>query len=125
MSDYVVLIVPHNAETSGMIGTAELRVMRPAAVLINIARGAIVDEAALIEALSSGHLRGAALDVFQREPLPTDSPLWDMPNVLVTPHSMSTASDENERLVELFYANLRRYLDGGDLLNVVDKVRGY
>ena len=80
---------------------------------------------AYLAVLRSGHLRGAALDVFQREPLPTDSPLWDMPNVLVTPHSMSTASDENERLVDLFCANLRRYLDGGDLLNVVDKVRGY
>jgi phosphoglycerate dehydrogenase-like enzyme len=125
MSDHVVLIVPHSIQTSGMIGAAELRVMRPAAVLINIARGAIVDEAALIDALRSGRLRGAALDVFQREPLPTESPLWDMPNVLITPHSMSTASDENERLVDLFCANLRRYLDGGDLLNVVDKVRGY
>jgi glyoxylate/hydroxypyruvate reductase len=124
-SDYVVLSVPHSADTSGMLGTAELQVMRPTAVLINIARGAIMDEAALVDALRAGRLAGAALDVFQREPLPEDSPLWDMPNVLVTPHSMSTATDENERLVELFCANLRRYLDGDDLLNVVNKVRGY
>ena len=124
-SDYVVLSVPHSAETSGMLGTAELQVMRPTAVLINIARGAIIDEAALVDALRAGRLAGAALDVFQREPLPEDSPLWEMPNVLVTPHSMSTATDENERLVERFCANLRRYLDGDDLLNVVDKARGY
>ena len=124
-SDYLVLIVPLTGETTGLIGEAEFRAMQPGAVLINIARGAVVDEAALIEALRSGHLGGAALDVFSREPLPPDSPLWDLPNVLLTPHSMSTALEENELLVELFCDNLRRYLDGRPLRNVVDKIRGY
>ena len=82
-------------------------------------------EWALIAALASGHLGGAALDVFAREPLSSDSPLWDMPNVLVTPHSMSTAMGENALLTELFADNLRRYLAGEPLRNVVDKRRGY
>jgi phosphoglycerate dehydrogenase-like enzyme len=99
--------------------------MKPGAVLINIGRGQLVDEPALIEALRSGHLGGAALDVFATEPLPANSPLWDLPNVLVTPHSMSTALDENERLVDLFCENLRRYLAGQPLRNVFDPARGY
>ena len=99
--------------------------MKPGAVLINIARGQLVDEPALIDALRSGHLGGAALDVFATEPLPADSPLWDLPNVLVTPHSMSTALGENEALVELFCDNLRRYLAGEALRNVFDRGRGY
>lgn len=124
-SDYVVLSVPQTSETIGLVGTRELAVLKPGAVLINIARGTIVDESALTEALRSGRLAGAALDVFTREPLPADSPLWDMPNVLVTPHSMSTACDENERLTDLFCDNLRRYLKGEPLRNQIDKVRGY
>jgi len=124
-SDYVVLIVPHTAETVGLVGQAELACMRPGTVLINIARGSVVDEPALIEALRSGHLGGAALDVVAHEPLAADSPLWDMPNVLITPHSMSTATSENERLTALFADNLRRYLAGEPLRNVIDKVRGY
>jgi glyoxylate/hydroxypyruvate reductase len=94
-------------------------------VLINIARGSIVDEAALIDQLQSGHLGGAALDVFAREPLPPENPLWDMPNILITPHSMSTAANENERLTALFCDNLQRYLTRQPLRNVIDKVRGY
>jgi len=124
-SDYVALSLPHTSETVGLIGAAELATMRQGSVLINIARGSIVDESALIEALRSGHLGGAALDVVGREPLAADSPLWDMPNVLITPHSMSTAAVENELLTRLFCDNLRRYLDGQPLLNVFDKRRGY
>jgi phosphoglycerate dehydrogenase-like enzyme len=124
-SDYVALIVPLTPETAGLIGKAELAAMKPGAVLINIGRGQLVDEPALIEALRSGHLGGAALDVFATEPLPANSPLWDLPNVLVTPHSMSTALDENERLVDLFCENLRRYLAGQPLRNVFDPARGY
>jgi phosphoglycerate dehydrogenase-like enzyme len=124
-SDYVVLIVPHTAETIGLLGAAELASMRPGAVLINIARGSVVDEPAMIEALRTGHLGGAALDVFATEPLPADSPLWDMHNVLITPHSMSTAITENEGLTDLFADNLRRYVNGEPLRNVIDKVRGY
>ena len=111
-ADCVVLCAPHTAETEGMIGRAELRAMRPGAVLVNIARGAMVDEDALIDALRSGHLGLAALDVFREEPLPPESPLWDLPNVLVCPHSASTADGENARLTERFIANLGHYLAG-------------
>jgi phosphoglycerate dehydrogenase-like enzyme len=124
-SDYVALIVPLTPETAGLLGKAELALMKPGAVLINVGRGQLVDETALVDALRRGHLGGAALDVFAEEPLPAGSPLWDMPNVLVTPHSMSTALDENARLVDLFCDNLRRYLAGEALRNVFDKVRGY
>ena len=99
--------------------------MKPGAVLINVGRGQLVDEAALVDALRSGHLGGAALDVFASEPLPAGSPLWSLPNVLVTPHSMSTALEENDRLVDLFCDNLRRYLAGEPLRNVFDRERGY
>jgi phosphoglycerate dehydrogenase-like enzyme len=124
-SDYLVLSVPSTSETVGLIGARELALLKPTAILINIARGTIVDEAALIQALTEGKLGGAALDVFSREPLAADNPLWEMPHVLVTPHSMSTASSENEWLTDLFCDNLRRYLNGEPLRNQVDKNRGY
>jgi glyoxylate/hydroxypyruvate reductase A len=124
-SDFLALCVPHTADTLGMVGREQLACLRSGAVLINIARGSVVDEPALIEALRSGHLGGAALDVFATEPLPAESPLWDMPNVLVTPHSMSTAASENERLTTLFCENLRRYLANEPLRNTIDKIRGY
>ena len=124
-SDYVALIVPLTPETTGLLGKAELSAMKPGAVLINVGRGQLVDETALVEALRSGHLGGAALDVFASEPLPAASPLWELPNVLVTPHSMSTALRENEVLVDLFCDNLRRYLAGETLRNVFDRERGY
>jgi len=124
-SDYLALCLPHTSETVGLLGAAEIASIKPGAVLINIARGSVVDEPAMLEALRSGHLRGAALDVVAREPLAGDSPLWDMPNVLITPHSMSTGIDENERLTTLFCDNLRRYLAEQPLHNVIDKVRGY
>jgi phosphoglycerate dehydrogenase-like enzyme len=124
-SDYVVLIVPLTPETTGLLGKAELSAMKSGAVLINVGRGQLVDEPALVDALRSGHLGGAALDVFASEPLPASSPLWDLPNVLVTPHSMSTALGENELMVDLFCDNLRRYLAGEVLRNVFDRERGY
>ena len=124
-SDYVALSVPLTPETTRLLGAVELAAMKPGAVLINVARGQVVDEPALIRALQSGHLAGAALDVFTVEPLPGDSPLWDLPNVLVTAHSMSTALGENEALVELFCENLRRYLAGASLRNVYERRRGY
>jgi phosphoglycerate dehydrogenase-like enzyme len=124
-SDYLVLSVPHTTDTVGLIGARELAAMKRGAVLINIARGSIVDEPALIDAMQSGHLRGAALDVVAAEPLSPGSPLWDMPNVLITPHSMSTATDENERLTALFCENLGLYVSGQPLRNVIDKMRGY
>ena len=119
-SEYLVMIAPHTPETENMLGAAELALLPAGAFLINIGRGATIDEPALIAALRSGHLSGAALDVFAEEPLPPDSPLWEMPNVLVSPHSASTSDRENERIVDLFCENLRRYLSGRPLLNVLN-----
>lgn len=124
-SDYLALSLPHTAETVGLLGPAEIVSIKRGAVLINIARGTVIDEPAMIEALRSGHLRGAALDVVTREPLAADSPLWDLPNVLITPHSMSTGLDENDRLTTLFCTNLERYLANEPLHNIFDKQRGY
>jgi glyoxylate/hydroxypyruvate reductase len=124
-ADALVLACPLTPETDRLIGRAELAMMKPGAILINIARGAVVDEPALIEALRSGHLGGAALDVAAKEPLPQDSPLWALPNVLVSPHSASTVTIENARLTELFCENLRRYLSGGPLRNTFDRARLY
>jgi phosphoglycerate dehydrogenase-like enzyme len=124
-SDYVVLALPLTPETRGMIGTAELGHMKRSAVLINVARGDLVDEAALVEALQAGKIGGAALDVFRQEPLPADSPLWRLPNVLLSPHSADVNAHYDARAIELFAENLRRYLDGRPLLNVVDLAQGY
>lgn len=124
-ADTVVVIVPHTPHTDRMIGAAEFAAMKAGAYFINIARGAVVDEAALIEALRSGQLSGAALDVFAQEPLPGDSPLWRMPNVLITPHSASTSDRENQRITDLFCDNLRRFLAGQPLRNVLDTERLY
>ncbi len=124
-SDALVLIVPHTADTEGLIGERALRSMKRGAVLINIARGVVVDHQALLAALRDGHLGGAALDVTTPEPLPADSPLWDLPNVLICPHSASTVDNENAKLTDLFCENLRRYVRGQELLNVFDRERLY
>jgi phosphoglycerate dehydrogenase-like enzyme len=124
-AEHLVLIAPHTPDTSGMIGADELALLPEGAILINISRGALVNEPALIEALRSGHLGAAGLDVFAEEPLPQDSPLWEMPNVLVSPHSGSTSDRENRRLTDLFCGNLRRFLAGDPLLNVLDTKRLY
>jgi len=123
--DYLVIAVPLTAETRHMIGEAELRAMKPSAVLINISRGAVVDEKMLVRALKEGWIAGAGLDVFEQEPLPKDSELWGMENVIVTPHVSGATPLYVERLVELFCDNLRRYLAGEPLRNVVDVKRGY
>jgi len=99
--------------------------MKPEAVLVNVARGAVVDEGALIEALRVGRLGGAALDVLSKEPPEAANPLWEMPNVLLSPHSTSTVASENARLTDLFCDNLVRYLAGEPLLNVFDRDRLY
>ncbi len=125
VSDAVILCAPHTPETERMLGAREMRAMKRGAYLINIGRGALIDEPALIEALRDGHLGGAALDVFAEEPLPPASPLWDMPNVIVSPHSASTADTENDKLTALFCENLRKYLAGAPLLNRFDPDRLY
>ena len=106
-------------------GPAELARMKPGAVLVNVARGSIVDEAALVETLRAGRLHGAGLDVFAQEPLPPESPLWDLTNVLILPHVSAVTPRYWRREADLILDNLRRYLAGEPLRNVVDKAQGY
>ncbi len=124
-SDFVVLAVPVTPETNRLIGEKELRSMRPTAYLINISRGDVVDEEALIHALDEHWIAGAGLDVFTTEPLPTDSRLWELPNVILSPHIAGGMEDYVMRATERFVENLGRYLSGKKLRNVVDKKRGY
>jgi phosphoglycerate dehydrogenase-like enzyme len=124
-SDFVVLAVPLTKETRHLIGDTELRAMKSNAVLINIARGAIVDEPALLRALKEGWIAGAALDVFEQEPLPPESELWDMPNVIVSPHISGGTEIYNQRAAGIFCENLRRYLAGEKLMNLAVPARGY
>lgn len=124
-ADIVVIAVPSTAETRGLIGARELALMKRSAVLINVARGNIVVERDLVAALEHGALRGAGLDVFEHEPLPAESPLWRLPNVLVLPHISGTTTRFWEREAELIIDNLGRYLRGLPLRNTVDKARGY
>ncbi len=126
-ADALVLSIPHTKETEGLIDAAAFAALKPGAVFVNVARGQVVDEASLIDALRSGRIAFAGLDVFAVEPLAKDSPLWDMPNVLVSPHSASTAESENGKITDVFCYNLRCYLDGRreDMKNVFDKVRLY
>jgi phosphoglycerate dehydrogenase-like enzyme len=124
-SDFVVIAAPLTEETRGMIGATEIAAMRPDAWLINIARGAIVDQPALIEALEEERIGGACLDVFAEEPLPEGSPLWNLPNVIITPHNSWSSPHLEDRAADLFLENLERYVAGRPLMNVVDKEAGY
>ena len=123
--DYVVVAVSLTEETRGMIGGAEFGAMKPGAFFINVSRGEVVDEATLVDALKSGRLSGAALDVFTQEPLPEDSEFWGLPNVIVTPHNTGGLDDYNDRATRFFCENLRRYLDGQPLESTIDPVKGY
>jgi phosphoglycerate dehydrogenase-like enzyme len=123
--DYVVVTLPLTPETTHFIGPAELRALKPTAYLVNVSRGAVIDEAALVRALREGWIAGAGLDVFEQEPLPPDSPLWDLENVLISPHVAGFTPRYDERATALFAQNLHRYLTGKPLLNRVDKARGY
>jgi phosphoglycerate dehydrogenase-like enzyme len=126
-ADAVVVTVPHTPETEGMIDRAAFAAMKPGIVFVNIARGQVIDEASLVDQLRSGRIGFAAVDVATTEPLPPESPLWDMPNVLISPHSASTVRAENAKITEIFCWNLRCWLDGrlGDMRNVLDKRRMY
>ena len=124
-SDYVVLAAPVTPETRQLMNAARLRQMKRDAYLVNVGRGALVDQGALAIALRERQLAGAALDVFEKEPLPPDSPLWDLDNVLITPHSAGLTENLWQRHYDLFQRNLSRYLSGEPLLGVVDKHRGY
>ena len=124
-SDYVVLAAPVTPQTRGMINQQRLAAMKRDAYLINVARGALIDEPALVTALRNKQFAGAALDVFEEEPLSPDSPLWAMDNVLITPHSAALTEKLWERHFDLLSENLRRFMAGKALLGKVDKARGY
>jgi phosphoglycerate dehydrogenase-like enzyme len=118
-ADSIVVSLPLTEETRGLVDRPTIDRMKHGAIFVNVGRGAVVDEEALIEALRSGKLAGAALDVFAEEPLPQASPLWELENVIVSPHTAALSSHENERLADLFAENLRRYLRGDELLSRV------
>jgi D-2-hydroxyacid dehydrogenase (NADP+) len=124
-ADYIVLAAPVTNSTKAMANAERLALMKPDACLINVGRGPLVDEAALAYALREKKIGGAALDVFPKEPLPADSPLWDLPSLLITPHTAALTDKLWERHYSLFSGNLRRYLSGEPLLAVVDKRKGY
>jgi phosphoglycerate dehydrogenase-like enzyme len=123
--DYVVLAVPLTAETKNLIGEAELRVMKPNAYLVNVARGQIIDEKSLIRALKERWIGGAGIDVTEKEPLPPDNPLFKLPNVILTPHISGESIHYGKRLTALFADNLRSYRAGEPLRNRYDPARGY
>ncbi len=124
-SDVIVLCTPLTPQTRGLLSGRRLRLLPPGAIVVNVARGPVIDEPAMIAALADGHLGGAFLDVTAVEPLPASSPLWDMPNVVISPHSASTVDAENALITDVFCDNLRRWLDGAPLRNVYSRDKGY
>ena len=124
-SDVVVLAAPGTAENESMFDSTTFAAMKPGSVFVNVARGTLVDEPALIDALRSGHLAAAALDVMRNEPMAHDDPLWDAPNVLISPHSSASGEGYMERAFDLFVRNLAHYVKGEPLDNVVDLSGGY
>ncbi|MFZ3069844.1 MAG: D-2-hydroxyacid dehydrogenase [Anaerolineaceae bacterium] len=123
--DFVVLTLPLTPETRHILSTAEFEAMKTGAGLVNVGRGGLVDETALEAALKTGKLGGAVLDVFEQEPLPESNPLWSLPNVIITPHVSGLSAKLMDAVVELFVENLKRYLDGEPLYNVVNVKKGY
>jgi glyoxylate/hydroxypyruvate reductase len=124
-TDAIVLCCPLTPQTKGLLDERRLRLLPPGAIVVNISRGQVIDEPALIGALADGHLGGACLDVAATEPLPPESPLWGMRNVLISPHSASTVDRENAALTDIFCDNLRRWLDDSPLRNVYSRDKGY
>ena len=124
-SDYMVVTLPLTPETTKLIAGREFEMMKPSAFFVNVSRGAVIDESALVQALRSGRIAGAALDVYETEPLPRESPLWDIPNLYLSPHIAGSSGRHPERVTDLFCENLRRYVAGEPLVNVLDKKRGY
>jgi phosphoglycerate dehydrogenase-like enzyme len=123
--DYVVVTLPLTEKTHHLFNEDLLREMKPNAYLVNVGRGGLIDEKALVKALKKGWIAGAGLDVFEEEPLPADSPLWAMENVVLTPHISGFTLHYDRRAVDLFTENLRRYLAGDKLLNRVNREEGY
>ncbi|HUG53247.1 MAG TPA: D-2-hydroxyacid dehydrogenase, partial [Vicinamibacteria bacterium] len=124
-SDVVLLATPLTPDTHGLVGAEEIGAMKPTAILVNVGRGPVVVEAALVEALRGGRIAGAALDVFETEPLPPESPFWSLENVLLSPHCADQVEGWLEPAMQCFRANLERFVAGEPLLNVVDPRRGY
>jgi phosphoglycerate dehydrogenase-like enzyme len=124
-SDVVLLSCPYTPETYHLLNAERLALMKPGAILVNIARGGLIDETALADALRAGKLAGAGLDVCETEPLGPESPLWDVPNLVLTPHCAGLSRHRMRRLTEFFVENLRRYQAGQPLLNQVDQEKGY
>jgi phosphoglycerate dehydrogenase-like enzyme len=124
-SDFVVITVPKTPDTIGMVGEAELRSMKSSGFLVCFSRGGIIDDAALLRALGEHWIAGAALDAHGEEPLPPESPFWSAPNTIVTPHNGATTEGTRQRSVDIFVDNLRRFVAGEPLRNVVDKQAGY
>jgi phosphoglycerate dehydrogenase-like enzyme len=119
-ADGIVITLPLTDETEGLVSRRTIEALKPNAILVNVGRGPVVDEEALVDALRSGGILGAALDVFATEPLPADSPLWELENVIVSPHTAALSIHENARIVELFCENLRRFLAGEELLSRIE-----
>ena len=124
-SDLVVIALPLTPKTRELFDDPAFQAMKPTALLVNFARGGVCNEAALVRALQEKRIAGAALDVFQQEPLPPDHPLWHLPNVFISPHTAGLTPQYNERAATIFEENLRRYFVGEPLYNVVDKTQGY
>ena len=124
-SDFVAICCPLTQQTKGMIGASEFRAMKSTAILVTIGRGQIIDQSALIEALQGNEIRGAGLDVTDPEPLPLDSPLWEMENVIITPHHAGASPKSWARIFNVFCENLQRFVAGKPLTNIVDQTRGY
>ena len=124
-ADVLLIACPATAETQDLIGPEQIALLKPSAILVNIARGGIVDEPALIECLTEGRIAGAGLDVTRIEPLPADDPLWDTPRLVLTPHIAGWSTDRSRSVAEFFCENLRRYKSGESLKNLVDQTRGY
>jgi phosphoglycerate dehydrogenase-like enzyme len=124
-ADYVLICAPETAETKHLIGAAEIARMKRGARLINVGRGSLLDEAALVQALESGALGGAALDVAQTEPLPAENPLWKAPNLFITPHTSGVSDRLWDRQAAILIELLERWFEGRDLFNRVDFARGY
>ena len=124
-ADYLVLVAPLTDDTRGLFDASMIARMKPDAVMINLSRGGIVDEAALVKALTDGAIKGAAIDVFEQEPLPGDHPLWDAPNTLITPHMAAADNAYLPNIAKIFAENLKRIASGDPLINEVDRGRGY
>jgi phosphoglycerate dehydrogenase-like enzyme len=124
-SDYAVVAAPLTPDTRGLVGAGDIAAMKPSGVLINVGRGPVVDEAALVAALQEGRIRGAALDVFDKEPLSPEHPFYRLENVLLSPHCADNTPGWLEGSMRFFLENLGRFRKGEPLQNVVDKTRGY